>query len=255
MRWCVDRVQDSFDELRNCPDQQFDVTITDPPFSEHVQKNLCSGSLVGTKNVPKYELPFDSLQEYTWARDLVRVTKRWVLICCSVEDFGRFEMAVGRPTYVRSAIWFKPNAMGQLTADRPATSYEGVAIMHAPTVKKRWNGRGSYGIWKCNGTRGKKGRHPNEKPVDLMMKWVALFSDRGETIFDPFAGSGAIGEAALRLGRRYMGADCSHEWVTKARVRLTECLNDTAVTDEKALQLCRMVDVPAAVKGAAKTAA
>ncbi len=45
--------------------------------------------------------------------------------------------------------------MGQLTADRPATSYEGIALFHPTDLKKRWNGRGSYGIWNCNGTRGK----------------------------------------------------------------------------------------------------
>jgi site-specific DNA-methyltransferase (adenine-specific) len=240
--WSCKAVIDSFARLSKIETGAYDVTITDPPFSAHVHANLCSGSLVGKKSVPKYELAFAALNDYAWAKELVRVTKRWVLVCCSVEDFGRFEAAVGRPDYVRSGIWYKPNAMGQLTADRPATSYEGVAIMHCPTRKKKWNGKGSYGIWKCNGTRGKKDRHPNEKPLDLAMKWTALFSDRGETVFDPFCGSGAFGEAALLLGRNYVGWDNELSWVKRASERCAATVFDSC-GDEAALALCRMKDV------------
>lgn len=118
--------------------------------------------------------------------------------------------------------------MGQLTGDRPAAAYEGLAIMHRPG-KKRWNGRGSYAYWSCpddethfvcNGTRGEKGRHPNQKPLALCLELVAKFTEPGELVLDPFAGSGRIGEACVLLGRRYIGFDNSQEWVEKARARL-----------------------------------
>jgi site-specific DNA-methyltransferase (adenine-specific) len=128
--------------------------------------------------------------------------------------------------------------MGQLTADRPATAFEGIAWLHSAERKKRWNGKGSYGIWSCNGTRGKKGRHPNEKPIDLALKLVALASERGETVFDPFCGSAAIGEACVRLGRGYLGLDFDAGWVAKARARLEGPL--APVTDAEALSLCAM---------------
>ncbi len=49
--------------------------------------------------------------------------------------------------------------------------------------------------------------HPNEKPVDLLLKLVTLVSLAGETIVDPFAGSGTTGVAALRLGRKFVGVE------------------------------------------------
>jgi site-specific DNA-methyltransferase (adenine-specific) len=237
----VHHVADSFAWLREAESKAYDVIITDPPYPERVQKNLCSGSLVGTKNVPKYDLTFDALSvtQHAWLKEATRITRRWALSFCAVEDFGRFADLMG-PEYVRGAIWIKPNAMGQLTGDRPATAYEGVSIFHPLKPKKQWNGRGSYGVWKCNGTRGKKDRHPNEKPIDLCLKLVALFSNRGETVLDPFCGSGAIGEACVRLGRSYVGLDQDKAWVAKARARLDVELLD--VSDEAALRLCPMID-------------
>jgi 16S rRNA G966 N2-methylase RsmD len=240
MSWQVEHCPDSWAFLRAAADpQSTDVIITDPPFNEHVQDNLCSGSLVGKKSVPKCELSFDPMTEYGWIRDAVRVAKRWTVVWCAVEDFGLFKAAAPE-AYVRGGIWYKSNAMGQLTADRPATAYEGLAILHGNKVKKRWNGRGSYGIWRANGTRGKKDRHPNEKPLDLCLKLVALFSERGETVFDPFCGSGAIGEACVRLGRDYIGLDQDQFWVGYARQRCDAAAQMIRVTDEDALSLCSM---------------
>lgn len=89
----------------------------------------------------------------------------------------------------------------------------------------------------CNGTRGKKDRHPNEKPIDLCLKLIALVSSPGDEIFDPFCGSSAIGEAALLLGRSYIGIDRDPEWVTKSRDRLAR-VKIGGVSDEQALKLC-----------------
>ena len=237
MSFAIKQVQDSFTCLANMPDKSVDVIITDPPFTAHVHANLCSGSLVGTKAVPKYELGFAPMTDHAWLHQALRVARRWVIVFCAVEDFGRFQDLLDKG-YVRGGIWYKSNAMGQLTADRPASAYEGIAVLHRTDTKKVWNGRGSYGIWRANGTRGKKNRHPNEKPVDLCAKLVALFSNQGELVFDPFCGSGAIGEAAIRLGRSYIGFDQDNAWCESAIKRLAPLSQD--MTQEQALTLCSM---------------
>jgi DNA modification methylase len=164
-------------------------------------------------------------------------------VFCCMEDLGRMSDALPEE-YIRGCVWYKPNAMGQLTKDRPSTAFEGIALFHKPRVKKveikkRWNGKGSFAIWQCNSTRGKKGRHPNEKPVNLCAKLIALFSERGETVFDPFCGSAAIGEAATYLERNYAGLDFDPSWVEKSKVRLSN--KDLGrMSDETALALCTM---------------
>jgi DNA modification methylase len=263
MVWQIKHVADSFAFLSSLADGAVDVIITDPPYSEHVHNNMSSGTAMkravedrqsGVKGkgggIPRITLPFNNLQQYDFAQDLPRVAKRWALSFCAVEDFGAYRDSVGKDQWIRGGIWYKPNAMGQLTGDRPAAAYEGIAIMHRK-VKKQWNGRGSFAYWsaeldedlahyQCNGTRGEKDRHPNQKPLKLCLELVAKFSNRGETILDPFCGSARIGEACVMLGRNYIGLENDPKWVERAveRLALVEQHN-LFMKDEDCLALCR----------------
>jgi tRNA G10 N-methylase Trm11 len=60
----------------------------------------------------------------------------------------------------------------------------------------------------------------------------------GETVFDPFCGSGAIGEACIRLGRDYVGFDQDPVWVERTKSRLS--VDFEAMTDVAGLSLCTM---------------
>lgn len=62
--------------------------------------------------------------------------------------------------------------------------------------------------------------HPNEKPVELMRRILRKHVLPGEVVLDPFCGSGAVGEAALQLGARYVGVDISAKWAAYADQRL-----------------------------------
>lgn len=62
--------------------------------------------------------------------------------------------------------------------------------------------------------------HPTEKPVPLLDILVRTSCPPGGLVGDFFAGSGAVGEAALRAGRSYVGAENDQNYATKAQVRL-----------------------------------
>lgn len=57
------------------------------------------------------------------------------------------------------------------------------------------------------GTRSRDRVHPQQKPVDLMRWLVLTYSDPGDLVVDPCAGSGSSGRAALSAGRRFLGWD------------------------------------------------
>src|ERR1700677_100368 len=57
------------------------------------------------------------------------------------------------------------------------------------------------------GVRHKDRRHPQQKPVELLRYLVRTYSNVGDLVVDPFAGSGSTGVAAEAEGRRFTGWD------------------------------------------------
>jgi site-specific DNA-methyltransferase (adenine-specific) len=64
------------------------------------------------------------------------------------------------------------------------------------------------------------GRHPTQKPLALLERIIAASTRPGDTVLDPFAGSGTTGVAALRLGRSFIGIESDAEYVRLAARRL-----------------------------------
>jgi DNA modification methylase len=62
--------------------------------------------------------------------------------------------------------------------------------------------------------------HQTQKPQSLMRELIQLFSDPGELIADPFAGSGSTGVAAIAEGRRFIGWEKDPHWAEVAQARI-----------------------------------
>ena len=63
--------------------------------------------------------------------------------------------------------------------------------------------------------------YPTEKPVAVSQILISQSSSMGDTVIDPFAGSGSVGVAALNLGRRFLGNDIAEDAIKLATQRLT----------------------------------
>jgi site-specific DNA-methyltransferase (adenine-specific) len=74
----------------------------------------------------------------------------------------------------------------------------------------------------CNVGREKGNPHPTPMPVDLARYLVELGSWPGDTVLDPFGGSGNTGIAALALGRKYVHIEIEKRWAKLAVRRLAE---------------------------------
>ena len=71
----------------------------------------------------------------------------------------------------------------------------------------------------CNGM-GEKTPHPTQKPEELIRKLVLAASDEGQTVLDPFSGSGTTLVVAEQLNRRWLGCDLNPEYNQWAIQRL-----------------------------------
>jgi site-specific DNA-methyltransferase (adenine-specific) len=64
--------------------------------------------------------------------------------------------------------------------------------------------------------------HPNEKPVALMARLIEVMSEPGDTILDPFMGSGTTLAAAAQTGRRSIGIEIEERYCEVAATRLSQ---------------------------------
>lgn len=202
--------------LADCMDvlptlERVDCVITDPPYGEATHKGARimkhDGALIDFAHISDER--FMEVIDHS-----VRLANRWVVMTCEWHHAATLE-ASGRPL-VRLGVWIKPNGAPQFTGDRPGTGWEAVAILHRPG-KKRWNGGGHHAVWQNNIVSG---NHPTEKPLALLSRWVDQFSDQGETILDPFMGSGTTGVAALQMGRKFIGIERERKYFDIACERI-----------------------------------
>jgi adenine-specific DNA-methyltransferase len=71
-------------------------------------------------------------------------------------------------------------------------------------------------VWTFMSVRPFDGKHPAEKPQDMLMHIIAASSYPGDVVLDCFAGSGSTGVAALRLGRRAVCIEIEGQWTERA---------------------------------------
>jgi site-specific DNA-methyltransferase (adenine-specific) len=207
-----------------------DAVITDPPYGAvtHAGARTRIGANGSAENVASID--FASVTEAQFIADLdalVSISRRWVLMTCEWRYVSAVEAS--RDYFVRFGVWTKPNGAPQFTGDRPATGWEAVLICHTPEQRKWWNGGGSRAVWNIP---TQTGHHPTQKPIALLRDWVRDFTDHGETILDPFMGSGTTGVAALQLGRKFIGIELDPGYFDIACKRIEQAWKQPRLFEE-----------------------
>jgi site-specific DNA-methyltransferase (adenine-specific) len=229
-----------------------DHVITDPPYSEHTHAKQRRGGgdlpLAGEGRRTRAgisrvrELGFGALDQETRAiasEQFARLARRWVMVFSDVESchLWREDLIENGLDYARTAAWRKLGSAPQFTGDRPATSFETITIAH-PKGRKKWNGGGKHGWWQyedeappgpvyevpivLNRSGTEPRLHTTQKPLALMTALIEDFTDRGETVLDPFMGSGTTLRAAKDLGRRAIGIEIEERYCEIAAKRMAQ---------------------------------
>ncbi|WP_137387984.1 DNA-methyltransferase [Rhodoligotrophos defluvii] len=191
-----------------------DHTITDPPYSEIVHQNRGRrGNDLRRDGGPNlHALSFSSIediQERT-AQLICKSCSGWFLAFSDIFALPRWREAVlnagGKSKSV--CLWIKPDCAPQFNGQKPATAFECIGVFWCGRSFSVWSGGGRRGLFthRTNGP-SRHGAHPTEKPVSLIRELIHLFSERGNTILDPFMGSGTTGVACAKLGRKFIGIE------------------------------------------------
>lgn len=67
-------------------------------------------------------------------------------------------------------------------------------------------------------------QHPTEKPVALMQFYIENSTSPGDTVIDPFMGSGTTGVACIRAGRKFIGIEKNERFFKIAKNRINNAI-------------------------------
>lgn len=75
----------------------------------------------------------------------------------------------------------------------------------------------------------KYGKHPTQKPVELLRRIILASTRSGDLVLDPFCGSSTTGVAAVLLGRKYVGIDLEEEYLKLSKKRIKEAIGNPSL--------------------------
>lgn len=205
-----------------------DEAVTPAPgrLSRRTHKNATSNKL-GERDHPLADGGSRSFAAWSDADlrsllvELGRVTRGWVVATLDYAHAAEFDRNPPEGLRVlRLGVWVKTNPTPQISGDRPAQGWESIAYMHRADVRPRWNGGGRSGNYVAPIPRPEG--HPTAKPLSMVSDWVRLFTQPGDTVLDPFVGSGTTLRAAKDEGRKGLGCELDERYYEVAAKRLSQ---------------------------------
>lgn len=88
-----------------------------------------------------------------------------------------------------------------------------------------------YNVWDIAVSQNKTS-HPAVFPYEIPYRHIQTWSNKGDTVLDPFMGSGTTGLAALDLGRTFIGIELDEEYYELSRKRLNEKIEELKNADK-----------------------
>lgn len=144
---------------------------------------------------------------------------------------------------VNDIAWFKPNGAPALAGRNFTASHE--TLIWATKGKdskhtfnypesKSWSapndiilreGKQMRSVWSIPTTPSREkllGKHPTQKPIELLDRIVSLCSNAGDLVLDPFCGSGTTGVVSVIRRREFIGIDLDESYIELSRGRISQ---------------------------------
>jgi len=241
---------DCLDILAKLPADSIDLIFADPPYFLSNNGITChAGRMVSVNKGDWDKLPgpelgpararYDKVHEFnlSWLAACQRVLKPngsiWVSGTSHVIHSVGFAMQQLEFKLLNDISWVKPNPPPNLSCRYFTHATETIIwaaknkksrhTFHYQHMKELAGGKQMKSVWTIpppESWEKKFGKHPTQKPVALLERILLASSNEGDTVLDPFLGSGTSALAAVRLSRQVVGIDFDQASIHLTLVRL-----------------------------------
>ena len=238
---------DAVEMLQGLPPESVDLVFADPPYGLSNGGSTCHAGKRVSVNKGAWDKSRGVEEDFefhsSWLEACRRVLKPdgglWVSgTYHSIYACG-FALQRGGWHILNEICWYKPNAAPHLACRMFAHShetliwarkekksrhyfdYEGMRDGRFPKDIIKQKSKQMRSVWAIgtpSGWEKQYGKHPTQKPFELLERIVLATSEEGDTILDPFCGSATTGVAALLHGRKFIGIDSEREYLEQFAV-------------------------------------
>jgi len=229
--------------LSRIPRNSINAIFADPPYFLSNGGITCHAGRMVSVNKGKWDVSQGTEENHrfnlAWLSECQQVLTKngviWVSGTAHVIFSVGFAMQQLGLKILNDIIWFKPNASPNLSCRYFTHSTETVIwaaknqkskhTFNYELMKQLNNGKQMRNVWEITTPQRKEkahGKHPTQKPLKLLERILLTSTNEGDTVLDPFNGSGSTGVAALRLGRKYLGIELSEEYLELTIKRLED---------------------------------
>jgi len=240
------------DILNQLPENSIDMIFADPPY------NLSNGgfSVHAGRRVSVNKGDWDKSRgfkddydfHYKWLEACKKVLKPHGTLWVSGTYHSIFQCGHAIQTLgyhiMNDIAWFKPNASPNLSCRYFTASHENLIwakkdkkakhIFHYDDMRKlrndliHRNGKQMRSVWAIGTPKPEEkkfGKHPTQKPIELLKRIVLASTNKNDIVLDPFTGSSTTGLAAILHGRKFVGIDTEKEYLELSKKRFKELKN------------------------------
>ena len=226
---CVDRVlvpgttvnprQDGVSKTKEQPEPNYIL------YGLHHANGIVGGGRLDDRSVdllladpPKSGRGVPDMEE--WTGIILPKVRGWCVIFCDQRQIGQYNAILKRHGFnaVGPIVWYRTDSLSAGGRQRLLDMWEAAVVGKRPGTK--FNGRAVHNVFECGSVPSGQRMHPDQKPVQLIERLIGLFTSKGDTILDPFAGSATTLLVAEWMSRRCVAFEVDPSCYMKAAARL-----------------------------------
>ena len=239
---------DTFKALQKFEDKAFDMIFADPPYFLSDNGITCSGGKMVSVNKGKWDKTLSVKEKHEfnkkWIKECYRVLKDdgTIWISGTLHNIYSIGMALEEERFkiLNNITWQKTNPPPNIACKTFTHSTETILWAKKDLKKSKYtfnyslmkelnDNKQMKDVWTTSLTKPsekKQGKHPTQKPLEILDRIILASTKENDLILDPFCGSSTTGIAAAKLNRRYIGIDNEKEYLDLSIRRYQEIKED-----------------------------